>query len=862
MYLEEVELIGIDKLVEDHNRFYAHIGENDKKETLQEHSDLVVDYFKKIFNAKHLEQIFINFEEVYLYNISTDGKSLFRKMLLNVFSFHDLGKINPYFQRNKMKNNLVKENKEYQNVAVGSKHSIISSVLYLDYFARELDNVDKEEKSILRVILFINAYIISRHHSSLNEFNNYINMFDYGLGSDIIDLFNKDKNYKQEIYYTEEKIKKASQFVIKRINKGNKKENIFRYGYMKLVYSLLLASDFYATSEFMSGSKTNEFGDIDNIDEIYVEYKKTDLYIKIKEYEKTIYYNDKKEYKDINELRSEMFLDSEKELKDKKDNGIFFLEAPTGSGKSNVAFNLSFELIKSNNLKKILYIYPFNTLVEQNRESLNKIFENNKNVINDISVVNSITPIKIKDNEDEEELEFTNNTEQREYKYGQKSSIDYSRALLDRQFLNYPIVLTTHVNLFDIMFNRSKEDSFAFYQLANSVIVLDEIQSYKNIIWGEIISFLQEFSQLLNIKVIIMSATLPDLEMFVENKNVVRLIRDREKYFSNPFFKDRVKVNYDLLNSNDVEKDLFDMVVRKSKGKKVLVEFIKKKSAYDFYNKLQDYEGIECKVELITGDDNQVDRKKILDKINSKGTLERGIILVATQVVEAGVDIDMDIGFKDISKLDSEEQFMGRINRSCRKEGVVYFFDLDSAKGIYSNDVRTQKQLTLEDDEIRIELMNKDFNSYYNKVINIIKKEFNDSCSDVNLDKFFNEDVALLDNALISKRMKLIDDNRRKVTVFINRNIELESGEVIKGNLVWSRYCEILDDNNMEYAEKKVKLSEVISKVILFTYEIMSENEFIYNDRRGDIYYIEDGEQYFTNNKFNKDNLFKGDELI
>ena len=53
MYLEEVELIGIDKLVEDYNRFYAHIGENDKKETLQEHSSLVVNYFKKIFNSKH-----------------------------------------------------------------------------------------------------------------------------------------------------------------------------------------------------------------------------------------------------------------------------------------------------------------------------------------------------------------------------------------------------------------------------------------------------------------------------------------------------------------------------------------------------------------------------------------------------------------------------------------------------------------------------------------------------------------------------------------------------------------------------------------------------------------------------------------
>ena len=48
-------------------------------------------------------------------------------------------------------------------------------------------------------------------------------------------------------------------------------------------------------------------------------------------------------------------------------------------------------------------------------------------------------------------------------------------------------------------------------------------------------------------------------------------------------------------------------------------------------------------------------------------------------MIEAGVDIDMDIGYKDISRLDSEEQFMGRINRSAKRRGTVYFFDMDDA---------------------------------------------------------------------------------------------------------------------------------------------------------------------------------------
>lgn len=50
--------------------------------------------------------------------------------------------------------------------------------------------------------------------------------------------------------------------------------------------------------------------------------------------------------------------------------------------------------------------------------------------------------------------------------------------------------------------------------------------------------------------------------------------------------------------------------------------------------------------------------RKIIEKLSKL----KSVILVATQVIEAGVDIDMDIGYKDCSKLDSEEQFMGRIN--------------------------------------------------------------------------------------------------------------------------------------------------------------------------------------------------------
>ena len=82
-----------------------------------------------------------------------------------------------------------------------------------------------------------------------------------------------------------------------------------------------------------------------------------------------------------------------------------------------------------------------------------------------------------------------------------------------------------------------KEDVFAFHQLCNSVIVLDEIQSYKNALWSEIITFLKGYAKLLNMKIIIMSATLPNLEALTDDKeDAVNLIPQKESYFKHPVF--------------------------------------------------------------------------------------------------------------------------------------------------------------------------------------------------------------------------------------------------------------------------------------------------------------------------------------
>ena len=95
--------------------------------------------------------------------------------------------------------------------------------------------------------------------------------------------------------------------------------------------------------------------------------------------------------------------------------------------------------LSDKNINKIFYVYPFNTLVEQNYDTLEKIY-GQTDIFKSIAVINSITPIPLNGTR-----KFWENLDKEE------NEKFYQKALLDRQFLNYPFILTTHVNLFQIM---------------------------------------------------------------------------------------------------------------------------------------------------------------------------------------------------------------------------------------------------------------------------------------------------------------------------------------------------------------------------------------------------------------------------
>ena len=770
-----------------YQNLYAHRKEGKKSETLVEHSDLTKLYLQKILKSKNLDELI---DELIL-RIDVKYTKLIKKLFLNAIYLHDLGKTNPAFQANKMDNPL------FEQTTLSSNHSMLGAELFVAKFRGEIDEIsDDNEFYKMLFVLYNFAYQIAKHHGRLTN---------------IEDFFRNDADF----------------------DKSYSMENYFEFYILnKLLFSLLVSSDYYATSEYMADLKIDNFG-------TFSQTQKKKLQQRFSSFLESF-----GEPKGINILRDEIFKEAESNLDPQKH--IFYLEAPTGSGKTITSINLALKLLQSDKrINKLFYIFPFNTLVEQTKNVFDEIFEDELK----IETINSISPIELENKQEENES-------------------NYTQSYISRLFFHSPAIITTHVALFNILFGTSKEDNFPLWQLANSVIILDEIQSYNNNLWWYMVEFFDKYAELLNIKIIIMSATLPKLDFFLEKKsNFVDLISSekRDEFFTNDYFKNRVEVDFSLLKDEPIELEELETFFDEIKGgyEKILFEFIKKQRAREFYLLLKK-EGHKNVYEL-SGDDNKAYRQYVINKSKE----DNPIIIVATQVIEAGVDIDMDLGFKDISTLDSEEQFMGRINRSCKKSGSkVYFFNRDDVADIYKGDNRLGFDLTKPKYQKILE--EKNYADYYADVLEAIKikGERYDSGVNTNIDNFSTL-LKKLDYQEISNRMTLISSNN--MTLFFPFKIDLNIYKGVKefedkriknyltdglfdGEKVWERFKALNDIEG--FSKKKYEQSYINSLMQFFTFNLIKYKEgqtpTHYDHEFGGFFYISNYGEFIEEGKFNR----------
>jgi CRISPR-associated endonuclease/helicase Cas3 len=838
---------------------YAHTARellNGAPETLAEHSNLVLHFLHELMDKNGLESA-IN-QSILALKISgtttaVEVQGLVKRWFMQAIYLHDLGKINPVFQAKKMRNTEI----DPVDFAGDSTHALLSALLFLhihlpdirDRSFSEDRKIDHVIRKVLTHVLFVASYVISRHHTHLGNLEDMKGEYSkFELQLQILQKRIREESAYVKYYRYQEDLLQTD--VVAQVCQSKNQRLVDKlpafsiYTFTKLLYSSLVACDFYATYTFDTGDSPqfHYFSEERSVRPLLDALHDTAMYnniIRVKSDPAATGITP------INRLRSALFLETERTLMKNSDQSLFYLQAPTGSGKTIISLNLGLNLMDSGKgLNKLIYVFPFNTLVEQTKKTLDDIFNSDLRNQYRVAMVNSVTPIVTEKERGDDRLE---------------PDINYKAELLQRQMLQYPVTLTSHVNFFNMLFGVGRESNLAFAHLSNSVIILDEIQSYRNAIWKEMIHFLHEFAQLLNLKIIIMSATLPELSLLMENSDISELsiVENPERYFHDPIFRDRVHLHFELLQHGDMEDTrLFEELLivlqhRRSKGQssRFLVEFITKKSARSFYELLR-LANLGLPVYELTGDDSNIFRQSVLSRL---GRDEHGsfylneVIVVATQVIEAGIDIDMDVGYKDISLLDSEEQFLGRVNRSCLREDChAYFFSKDKTKSIYRNDWRTE--LDLRADDYQGMLVDKDFRGFYRLCLDRLNDERNKG--DAHNWAYFSAAVQQLQFTDIAEMMHLITE--QQCTLFIDHTVTYQSTNeeevTLQGSEVWASFKSILQSRQMDYAERRVKLSQIQKNMSLFTFQYGIHKDRnrgvpkVYSESIGSLYYVENGE--------------------
>ncbi|QPW62085.1 CRISPR-associated helicase/endonuclease Cas3 [Clostridium botulinum] len=801
------------------DNIYAHINK-EVKETLYQHSMLTQYYYNKIDKTHNYTKILTKMINEILIKEDKQSKETSKfisDLIIRMLYYHDIGKIGLGFQQNKMDNKLDEKDIDYDY------HGELSALLFIDM---EYSNIkeytfsnnrrqNNQTKTLIKDVLLRLSFLIKCHHTGLYNFDKIGYIEDLKILQDKI-----NNNPKIIKYYDKDSIDiDFSGFGSYQYSENN----LIQYMFYKFVYSILVACDSFATHHFFMNNEVElSLFDEKLIKECNNKYQSTDIYKNISNYKKD---NNYFEDTNINKTRCDIFLETEENLTHNLDKNIYFLEACTGSGKTNISQNLALQLLSNNKtLNKIIYTFPFNTLIEQTKGVLyNNFSETNV----DIVAINSIEEIK-------------NNDE------------DYDNDLLKYQFLQYPITLTSHINLFSILFGYGRRGNLAFSQICNSVIILDEIQSYNHLLWNKMIEIFNILSEFLNVKFVIMSATLPTLDLFLEEckrDSVCKLINDTKRYYDNPIFKERVSIDFSMLENesitiDDVENKIDDIIKDDTKGNRILVEFITVNSADEMYDRIKSKYNDDFLVFELTNQDNQLYRKYVINKLNEKDDKgdfkNKNVVVISTQVIEAGVDIDMEVGLKDISILESEEQFLGRINRNGKDKGYAYFFNMDKTKNTYRGDFRVTYDLKNED--IQQCLTNKDFTQYYLKCINHLKDESQKQGNN-NLNEF-NDNLVNIKFKAISESMKLIEN--KSVQLYLIYKYKTKEGKIINSADILEEYKKLKSITS--YAERMIKESKLKKNMNLFTYNFnIYDDKYpqIYSDIiNNSLYIVEDGYEY------------------
>lgn len=572
----------------------AHINEYKQRQTVERHLESTAEICRELGKTVGLENMM--FLTGLLHDIGKNTKK-FNQYLLDMtenINSHKKGEVDHstaggqyVFNMNPGKSEIYRVTGELMAYAIFSHHGLIDMV---DESGKEVFILRTEKSDI-------------GYEEALENSRELLNRFDTA------DIFNKAADeIKAVIAIINDTAKKCN---------GNRDTAFFMLGCLqRLVCSILIDGDRTDTAEFMSDVSLRKIIDYDSLWKSY-ENKLNEHLAKFKGTDK------------ISLLRGQM----SKECYDfaAKEGGIYCLPIPTGGGKTLASLRYALEHCKKYNKKRIIYVAPYLSILEQNASEIKAILKDEENIL-----------------EHHSNIVFEDD----------KQTAGHYKYLTD--LWTSPVILTSMVRLLEVMFSGDTTNVRRFNRLANSVVIFDEIQSLPVRIINLFNQTANFLSKVCNATIILCSATQPLLGEAGERilyGSPVNMISD-VNYVSDAFR--RVRIIDKTRPEKYTTEELADFVLEKADDNMLVILNTKgavRELCRELESRKTDYEIYQLTTYMCPQHRNQIIRE-IKDRIGNTR-----LICVSTQLIEAGVDISFNNVIRSLAGLDSVIQAAGRCNR-------------------------------------------------------------------------------------------------------------------------------------------------------------------------------------------------------
>ncbi|RCW45127.1 CRISPR-associated Cas3 family helicase [Halopolyspora algeriensis] len=322
--------------------------------------------------------------------------------------------------------------------------------------------------------------------------------------------------------------------------------------------------------------------------------------------------------------------------------GIYRMPAPTGVGKTLSAAGFALHHAARTGKKRVVVAVPFITVTEQNAEVYRELLGQD-------TVLEHHSAVDVPE-----------------------SAAEAQRLRLAAENWDAPFVVTTTVQLFDSLFARKPARMRKLHRLANSVVILDEVQALPLHVLTPILDALRTLSERFGTTVLLTSATQPSFESLdVWNQlEIPNVVKDPDS-----LFKQLRRVRYEWWVTP--KPSLAEVVSRAGEHEQSLMVVNTTADARTVYQQWQ-YEGVENPFHLSTRM-CAAHRRAVLAEVNDLLACGKPVRLVSTQLIEAGVDVDFPVVYRAMAPAEAVQQAAGRANREGKRaeSGLVTVFDAE-----------------------------------------------------------------------------------------------------------------------------------------------------------------------------------------